>query len=79
MSMNPTTINRLKSLIALTAVAESMNPIEFEAYCSLAGIRIHPMVVSPTNLNEGIYHVTLPDYGYRCGYSYNGSPIEISY
>lgn len=79
MSMNPTTINRLKSLIALTAVAESMNPNEFEAYCELAGIETEWLVVSPMNFNDGIYHVTLPQYGYRCAYSFNGSPIEISY
>ena len=72
---------RLKSLMNLCEVVEGgpgMKPTEFESYCELAGIRIEPLVVSPTNLNEGIYHITLPDYGYRCAYSNNGSPIEIS-
>jgi hypothetical protein len=82
MKINPTIMSRLKSLMNLVNITEGgpgMKPTEFEAYCELAGIRIEPLVVSPTNLNEGIYHVTLPEYGYRCGYSYNGVPIEISY
>lgn len=81
MSIIPTTMSRLKSLMNLCEVVEGgpgMKPTEFESYCELAGIRIEPLVVSPTNLNEGIYHITLPDYGYRCAYSNNGSPIEIS-
>jgi hypothetical protein len=82
MKINPTIMSRLKSLMNLVNITEGgpgMKPTEFEAYCELAGIRIEPLVVSPTNLNEGIYHITLPEYGYRCGYSYNGTPIEISY
>ncbi len=78
MRVSPIAIERIKSLITLSEITEGMKPNEFEAYCELAGIRIQPLVVSPTNLNEGIYHITLPDYGYRCGYSFNGSPIEIS-
>ena len=81
MNITPNTMTRLKSLMNLVNITEGgpgMKPTEFEAYCELAGIRIEPLVVSPTNLNEGIYHITLPDYGYRCGYSYNGSPIEIT-
>jgi hypothetical protein len=82
MKINPTIMSRLKSLMNLVNITEGgpgMKPTEFEAYCELAGIRIEPLVTSPTNLNEGIYHITLPEYGYRCGYSYNGAPIEISY
>jgi hypothetical protein len=82
MKINPAIMSRLKSLMNLVNITEGgpgMKPTEFEAYCELAGIRLEPLVVSPTNLNEGIYHVTLPEYGYRCGYSYNGTPIEISY
>ena len=81
MSISPATMSRMKSLMNLCEIVEGgpgMKPTEFEAYCELAGIRIEPLVVSPTNLNEGIYHITLPDYGYRCAYSLNGSPIEIS-
>jgi len=82
MSISPATMSRMKSLMNLCEIVEGgpgMKPTEFESYCELAGIRIEPLVVSPTNLNEGIYHITLPDYGYRCAYSLNGSPIEISY
>ena len=81
MSISPATMSRMKSLMNLCEIVEGgpgMKPTEFESYCELAGIRIEPLVVSPTNLNEGIYHITLPDYGYRCAYSLNGSPIEIS-
>jgi len=81
MSISPATMSRIKSLMNLCEIVEGgpgMKPTEFESYCELAGIRIEPLVVCPTNLNDGVYHVTLPDYGYRCGYSYNGSPIEIS-
>jgi|LauGreDrversion4_2_1035121.scaffolds.fasta_scaffold405129_3 hypothetical protein len=81
MRVSPATMSRIKSLMNLCEVVEGgpgMKPTEFESYCELAGIRIEPLVVSPTNLNEGIYHITLPDYGYRCAYSLNGSPIEIS-
>jgi hypothetical protein len=82
MKINPTIMSRLKSLMNLVNITEGgpgMKPTEFQAYCELAGIRIEPLVVSPTNLNEGIYHVTLPEYGYRCVYSMNGQPVEISY
>jgi hypothetical protein len=81
MRVSPATMSRMKSLMNLCEIVEGgpgMKPTEFESYCELAGIRIEPLVVSPTNLNEGIYHITLPDYGYRCAYSLNGSPIEIS-
>ena len=81
MRVSPATMSRIKSLMNLCEIVEGgpgMKPTEFEAYCELAGIRIEPLVVSPTNLNDGVYHVTLPDYGYRCAYSNNGSPIEIS-
>ena len=82
MSISPAIMSRLKSLMNLCEIVEGgpgMKPTEFESFCELAGIRLEPLVVSPTNLNEGIYHITLPDYGYRCAYSFNGSPIEISY
>jgi hypothetical protein len=81
MNITPTAMSTLKSLMNLVNITEGgpgMKPTEFESYCELAGIRIEPLVVSPTNLNDGVYHVTLPDYGYRCAYSNNGSPIEIS-
>jgi hypothetical protein len=82
MKINPTIMSRLKSLMNLVNITEGgpgMKPTEFQAYCELAGIRIEPLVTSPTNYNEGIYHITLPDYGYRCVYSMNGQPVEISY
>jgi hypothetical protein len=81
MSISPATMSRMKSLMNLCEIVEGgpgMKPTEFQSYCELAGIRIEPLVVSPTNLNDGVYHITLPDYGYRCAYSNNGSPIEIS-
>ena len=82
MRISPATMNTLKSLMKLVDITEGgpgMKPNEFEAFCELAGIRIEPLVVSPTNLNEGIYHIALPEYGYRCAYSYNGGPVEISW
>ena len=82
MRISPAIMSRLKSLMNLCEIVEGgpgMKPTEFEAFCELAGIRLEPLVVYPANYNEGIYHVTLPDYGYRCAYSFNGSPIEISY
>lgn len=77
MKISPTTIERVKSLIALTEITEGMTPNEFEGYCELAGIETEWLVTSPTDFNDGIYHVTLPQYGYRCVFSMNGSPIEI--
>ena len=77
MKISPIAIERVKSLIALTEITEGMNPNEFEAYCELAGIKTEWLVVSPMDFNDGIYHVALPEYGYRCAFSMNGSPIEI--
>ena len=82
MSISPATMNTLKSLMKLVDITEGgpgMKPNEFEAFCELAGIQTEWLVVSPMNFNDGIYHVTLPEYGYRCAYSYNGSPVEISW
>ena len=75
-------MSRLKSLMNLVNITEGgpgMKPNEFQAYCKLAGIQTVSLVTSPTDFNKGIYHVTLPEYGYRCAYSYNGSPVEISW
>ena len=55
-----------------------MKPTEFESFCELAGIRLEPLVVYPANYNEGVYHVTLPEYGYRCAFSMNGQPVVIT-
>jgi hypothetical protein len=79
MSISPATMSRMKSLMNLCEATEGMTPNEFEGYCELKGILTEWLVVSPTDFNDGIYHITLPDYGYRCVYSMNGSPIEISY
>jgi hypothetical protein len=82
MKINPTIMSRLKSLMNLVNITEGgpgMKPNEFQAYCELAGIQTVSLVTSPTDFNKGIYHVTLPEYGYRCAYSYNGSPVEISW
>jgi hypothetical protein len=54
-----------------------MNPVQFETYCNNNNILTEWLEVTPTNFNDGIYHITLPDYGYRCVYSVNGSPIEF--
>ena len=79
MNISPATMSRIKSLMNLCETTEGMKPNEFEAYCELAGIKTEWLVVSPMDFNDGIYHVALPEYGYRCVYSNNGSPIEISY
>jgi hypothetical protein len=77
MEINPTAIGRIKALMNLSEVTKGMNPNEFEGYCELKGILTERLVVSPTDFNDGIYHIALPDYGYRCVYSMNGSPIEF--
>jgi hypothetical protein len=80
MKINPTTMSRLKSLMNLVNITEGgpgMKPTEFEAYCELAGIQRTYLVTSPTNFNDGIYHITLPEYGYRCVFSMNGQPVVI--
>jgi len=82
MNITPTAMSTLKSLMNLVNITEGgpgMTPNEFEAFCELAGIQTEWLVVSPMNFNDGIYNVTLPEYGYRCAYSYNGSPVEISW
>ena len=74
-------MSRLKSLMNLVNITEGgpgMTPNEFEAYCELAGIQTASLVTSPTDFNKGIYHVTLPEYGYRCAYAMNGQPVVIT-
>ena len=74
-------MSRLKSLMNLCEIVEGgpgMKPTEFESFCELAGIRLEPLVVYPANYNEGVYHVTLPEYGYRCAFSMNGQPVVIT-
>ena len=81
MNITPTAMSTLKSLMNLVNITEGgpgMTPNEFESFCELAGIERVYLVTSPTDFNKGIYHIALPAYGYRCAYSYNGSPIEIS-
>ena len=81
MNINPNTMSRLKSLMNLCEIVEGgpgMKPTEFESFCELAGIRLEPLVVYPANYNEGVYHVTLPEYGYRCAFSMNGQPVVIT-
>lgn len=77
MKASPIAIERIKSLITLSEVTKGMTPNEFEAYCELAGITTEWLVTSPMDFNDGIYHIALPQYGYRCVFSMNGSPIEI--
>ena len=81
MKISPNAMSRLKSLMNLCEIVEGgpgMKPTEFESFCELAGIRLEPLVVYPANYNEGIYHVTLPEYGYRCAFSMNGQPVVIT-
>ena len=81
MKISPNAMNRLKSLMNLVNITEGgpgMKPNEFQAYCELAGIQIASLVTSPTDFNKGIYHVTLPEYGYRCAFSMNGQPVVIT-
>jgi hypothetical protein len=77
MKLNHTTISRIKSLMNLSETTKGMTPNEFEGYCELKGILTEWLVVSPSDFNDGIYHIALPDYGYRCVFSMNGSPIEF--
>jgi hypothetical protein len=80
MNVPPNTMSRLKSLMNLVNITEGgpgMKPNEFQAYCELAGIQTVSLVTSPTDFNKGIYHVTLPEYGYRCAYAMNGQPVKI--
>ena len=78
MNISPATMSRIKSLLNLCETTEGMKPNEFEAFCELAGIQTEWLVVSPMNFNDGIYHVTLPEYGYRCAYAMNGQPVVIT-
>lgn len=78
MKISPNAMSRLKSLMNLVEITEGMTPNEFHAYCELAGIQIASLVTSPTDFNKGIYHVTLPEYGYRCAFSMNGQPVVIT-
>jgi hypothetical protein len=81
MNITPNTMSRLKSLMNLVNITEGgpgMTPNEFQAYCELAGIQTASLVTSPTDFNKGIYHVTLPEYGYRCAFSMNGQPVVIT-
>ena len=71
LNLNPMTRETLMNATA------GMNPVQFETYCNNNNILTEWLEVTPTNFNDGIYHITLPDYGYRCVYSVNGSPIEF--
>ena len=72
--LNPNTMTRIETLSQRT---NGMNPIQFEAYCESNGILIEWLDVTLTDLNDGVYHITLPEYGNRCVFSMNGSPIEV--
>ena len=84
MKISPNAMSRLKSLMNLCEIVEGgpgMKPTEFESFCELAGIRLEPLIDHcpfSANYNEGIYHVTLPEYGYRCAFSMNGQPVVIT-
>jgi hypothetical protein len=54
-----------------------MNPVQFETYCNNNNILTEWLEVTPTNFNDGVYHITLPKMGWRCVISVNGSPIEF--
>ncbi len=64
----------LKNLMNETT---GMNPVQFESYCETNGILIEWLDVTLTDFNDGLYHVTLPAYNWRCVSSVNGSPIEF--
>ena len=56
-----------------------MTPNQFESYCDFNGIQTEWLEVTLSNFNDGVYHITLPEYGNRCVYSFNGGPIEFSF
>ena len=67
-------------MIPIQTLIEStngMNPVQFEAYCETNGIFVEWLDVTLTDLNDGFYNVTLPDYNYAEVFASDGSPIEI--
>jgi hypothetical protein len=74
-NLTPTTMRvTYESLMRATA---GMNPVQFESYCERNDILTEWLDVTLTNFNDGIYHITLPQYRWRCVYALNGSPIEF--
>lgn len=65
----------LEQLIKETA---GMNPSRFEAYCEANGIQIEWLDVTLTDLNDGFYNVTLPDYNFINVFASDGSAVEIN-
>jgi len=53
-----------------------MNPVEFETYCETNGIQTEWLDVTITDLNDGFYNVTLPEYDAEV-FANDGSEIEI--
>jgi hypothetical protein len=54
-----------------------MNPVQFEAYCETNGIETEWLEVCVTDFNDGLYTVTLPDYGDVNIFAFNGSKIQF--
>lgn len=66
------------TLEQLIAATESMNPVQFEAYCETNKIFIEWGDVTLSDFNEGFYNVTLPDYDDVDVFASNGSVIEFN-
>jgi len=64
----------LETLIKETA---GMDPEKFEAYCETNGIETEWLEVCVTDFNDGLYNVTLPDYGDIGVYGINGTGIKF--
>jgi hypothetical protein len=64
----------LQTLMNETA---GMNPVQFEAYCENNGIQTEWLEVCVTDFNDGVYNVTLPDYGDVNIFAINGSTIQF--
>lgn len=76
------TLNPLNMRVALKTLKNEttgMNPVQFESYCETNGIQTEWLEVTLTDFNDAVYHIALPAYGWRCVYSFNGSPIEFSF
>jgi hypothetical protein len=54
-----------------------MYPVQFEAYCEKNDIFVEWLEVCVTDFNNGLYIVTLPDYGDANIFASDGSTIQF--
>ncbi len=64
----------LQTLMNETA---GMYPVQFEAYCEKNDIFVEWLEVCVTDFNNGLYIVTLPDYGDANIFASDGSTIQF--